>query len=80
VSPVKNLSDGRALRHLGLKDKSGLAKVCLFEETAERDYEPDDVVQVTNVYKKQYLGVFLNTKRGSEADVSKQFFSLKNYE
>ena len=76
MSPVKSLSDGRALRHLGLKDQSGLAKVCLFEQTAERDYEPEDVVQVTNVYKKQYLGVFLNTKRGSNADVSKQFFFL----
>ncbi len=34
VSPIKTLASGKQIRHLGLKDGSGTAKVVLFEESA----------------------------------------------
>jgi hypothetical protein len=40
-----------------MKDKVGMAKVCLFSRNAEMNYEEGDVVQITSVYSKQFLNM-----------------------
>ncbi|XP_045174330.2 uncharacterized protein LOC123535655 [Mercenaria mercenaria] len=55
VSPVKYCQEGSlAVRCLGLKDESGLAKVALFSDLAEKTYRECKVIELSGVYKKEH--------------------------
>ena len=57
ISPVKRRRNGTLIvRSLALKDNSGMAKVCLFENEAEMDFQREKCVEVTSVYAKTYMG------------------------
>ena len=44
------------VRCIGLKDKTGCAKVALFQDLAQQNYMTDSVVEVSGVYQKEYDG------------------------
>ena len=70
VSPKKETPAGQPLCHIALKDKTTTCKLALFGDDALRVYKAGDIIKVTKTYRKDYGGVFLNTKPGSTVDVS----------
>ncbi|XP_062597621.1 uncharacterized protein LOC134259038 [Saccostrea cucullata] len=57
ISPLKRRRNGTlVVRSISLKDTSGVAKVCLFEGTAEMQFERDQILEVTSVYPKSFQG------------------------
>ena len=58
VSPLKYRKDGSlAIRSLAVKDQSSLVKVALFEDNAKMQFERNQVVQVSSVYKKTFNNI-----------------------
>ncbi|XP_062586787.1 uncharacterized protein LOC134248381 isoform X3 [Saccostrea cucullata] len=56
ASPVKYRRENLAVRLLNIKDPSGTAKVCLFGDNAEMNFEVDDGVEISGLYRKTYMG------------------------
>lgn len=56
ASPVKYRREHLAVRLLNIKDPSGTAKVCLFGDNAEMNFEVNDGVEISGLYRKTYMG------------------------
>lgn len=56
ASPVKYTREHLAVRLLNIKDPSGTAKVCLFGDNAEMNFEVNDGVEISGLYRKTYMG------------------------
>lgn len=56
ASPVKYRREHLAVRLLNVKDPSGTAKVCLFGDNAEMNFEVNDGVEISGLYRKTYMG------------------------
>nr|XP_034314251.1 uncharacterized protein LOC109619864 [Crassostrea gigas] len=56
ASPVKYRREHLAVRLLNIKDPSGTAKICLFGDNAEMNFEVNDGVEISGLYRKTYMG------------------------
>ena len=69
TSPLKYTRDGTLpTKFLAIKDSTKTVKIALFGEDAQNDYNPNDVMAITDVYRWK-ASETLSTKQTSKVEV-----------